>query len=100
MRDLFYTVLCDRPSYPVRYINRQTCHTGYFTGPFRDPGAASQEFQACVGGTTWDCHYLDEQQWPATACALIQQHRQALAAWHRWQALSSGQQTPVEERRP
>jgi hypothetical protein len=97
MNDIFYTILCDRKGYPVRYINRQTCHTGYFTGPFGDPGEASQEFQASVGNTT-ECHYLAEQQWQATAYALIQQHRQALAAWHRWLALSKGQETQPERR--
>ena len=88
---LFYTVYCDRPGYPVRYINRQTCHTGWFTGPFSDPGEASQEFQAWAGPRAW-CYYLPQEQFTESAGALIQVHRQSLAAWQRWLALSPEQQ--------
>jgi hypothetical protein len=92
MTDLFYTVLCAQQGYPVRYLDRQTCHTGRFTGPFSDPGEASQEFQSCMGGTAC-CSYLDEQQFQATACALIRQHRQVLRAWQAWNAAATGYQT-------
>ena len=96
-KHLFYTVYTDRPGYPVRYLNRGTCHTGWFVGPFRDPGAASQEFQAWAGPTVW-CDYLAQEQFPMSACALMQQHRQALAAWHRWLALSPDHQIIPPER--
>lgn len=60
----FYTVLCEEDGaagYPVKYIKPQEPHNpaSYygrvqtFTIPkrtFDDPGEASQEFKACVGG--------------------------------------------------
>lgn len=94
---LFYTVYTDRPGYPVRYITRQTCHTGRFVGPFDDPGEALQEFQAWAGKATW-CDSLVQEQFQMSAGALIGQHRQTLAAWHRWLALSPDQQIAASQR--
>ena len=46
----FYTVLFDKPGYPVTYIDPQTLRVKQFGGTFGDPGEASREFQACIGG--------------------------------------------------
>ena len=87
---LFYTVYTDRPGYPVRFLNRQTCHTGWLVGPFSDLGAALRAFQGWAGPRVWRV-YQPQAQWVVGSHFLIQQHRQSLAAWQRWQALSSEQ---------
>ena len=97
MKNIVYTVYCDQQGYPVRYLDWQTCHTGWFTGPFDDPGEASQEFQASLGNTA-SCSYLDEPQFQATAGALMCQHRQALHRWRTWNALAHENQTPQQRK--
>ncbi len=70
----FYTVLCDRAGYPVRYIHPDTWRVSRFTGPFGDPGEASQEFKARVGGEQ-SC-YLDEQAFQGKARAIARLRRE------------------------
>ena len=64
----FYTVLCDQEGYPVKYVDPATSRVKTFRGPFDDPGEASQEFQACVGGQ--ESCYLEPAQFQAKARAL------------------------------
>ena len=79
----FYTVLCDQEGYPVKYVDPQTSRIKTFRGPFDDPGEASQEFQACVGGQ--ESCYLEPAPFQAKARALAkrrlrkEQQRQAAA---------------------
>ncbi len=64
----FYTVLCDQEGYPVKYVDPETSRIKTFRGPFDDPGEASQEFQACVGGQ--ESCYLEPAPFQAKARAL------------------------------
>jgi len=56
---MFYTVRIQQRGYPVNFIDPKTLKREKFVGPFGDPGEASQEFKACIGGDT-SC-YLDER---------------------------------------
>lgn len=66
----FYTVLCEKPGYPVKYIDPASLRVRRFGSRFDDPGEASQEFKACVGGAK-SC-YLEPTQFQAKARALAQ----------------------------
>lgn len=46
----FYTVLVHRKGYPVSYLGTDTSTVNELAGPFGDPGEASQEFKARIGG--------------------------------------------------
>lgn len=71
---MFYTVLCDKPGYPVKYIDPQTWRVKRFGNTFGDPGEASQEFQAGVGGEqSW---YLEPAQFQAKARAIAELRRE------------------------
>jgi 8-oxo-dGTP diphosphatase len=69
----FYTVLCDQEGYPVKYLDPTTSRVKTFRGPFDDPGEASQEFQACVGGQ--ESCYLEPAPFQAKAQALAKLRR-------------------------
>lgn len=69
----FYTVLCDQPGYPVKYIDPHTWQVRRLGRRFGDPGEASQEFQACVGGGQ-SC-YLEPMLFQAKARAIAQLRR-------------------------
>lgn len=71
----FYTVLCDRPGYPVKYTDQLTYEIKTLAGPFGDPGEASQVFQASIGGA--DSCYLENQPFQAKARALARLRRRA-----------------------
>jgi hypothetical protein len=64
---VFYTVLCDKWGYPVKYLDPDSGHVKQFCGPFNDPGEASQEFKASIGPK--DGCYLDLKQFQAKARA-------------------------------
>jgi hypothetical protein len=53
---IYYTVDMKK-GYPVRFYDTETMRIGTFRGPFRDPGAASQEYKACC--CAWAAEYLD-----------------------------------------
>ena len=56
----FYTVRTHLKGYPVSYLDPQDSTEKEFTGPFGDPGEASQEFQNHVGREK--CCYLQPGQ--------------------------------------
>ena len=51
----FYTVLCDKKGFPVKYVDPETFRMKTFRGPFADPGEASQEFLITLKGVC-GCH--------------------------------------------
>lgn len=64
----FYTVLCDKKGFPVKYCAPENDYrVQRFAGSFDDPGEASQEFQ--ISRTDEMC-YLDEKAFAAKANAL------------------------------
>jgi hypothetical protein len=73
----FYTVLCEKKGYPVKYIDPETWKVQRFCGPFADPGEASQEFKARVGHEK-SCYLTSEQfQAKARAFSELRRRRQA-----------------------
>jgi hypothetical protein len=46
----FYTVLCDKQGFPVKYVDSETFQMKTFRGLFADPGEASQEFLMTLKG--------------------------------------------------
>lgn len=86
---VFYTVLTDKPGYPVKWLDPdEQWTTKRFTGEFGDPGEASQEFQAHIKTKTehTPC-YLDETTFAKKRTALAklakqqQREQQLLATW-------------------
>ena len=80
---VWYTVLCDHTGYPVKYLDVLTWRVQTFPGPFGDPGEASQEFKACVGGQSSE--YLTPRRFEATVQELLRlreadEHR--LSTWN------------------
>ena len=71
----FYTVMCNREGYPVKYIDPDTYRVKTFRGPFSDPGEASQEFQANIAQAGATSCYLDEQHFQGKARAMAQLRR-------------------------
>jgi hypothetical protein len=71
---MFYTVLCDKVGHPVKYLDPETLRVNRFGGKFGDPGEASQEFKACLGGEQ-SC-YLEPAQFMAKARAIAQYCRE------------------------
>ena len=69
----FYTVLCDRMGYPVKYVDQFTYRVKTLVGPFHDPGEASQEFQARIGGV--ESCYLDNRAFEMKVRALARLRR-------------------------
>jgi hypothetical protein len=78
---MLYTVKKTRRSWCVRYIEANQVKV--FNGSFGDPGEASQEFQACIGGE--DSEYLEPRDFNARV-KQIAADRQALAAWNQMSA--------------
>jgi hypothetical protein len=70
---VFYTVQTDKEGFPVKYIDRQTYRIKKFTGPFANPGEASQEFKARMGNN--EICYLEPRQFRAKAVALAKLRR-------------------------
>jgi hypothetical protein len=70
----FYTVLFDEEGYPVKYIDPDTWGIKRLSGSFSDPGEASQEFTATIGGEN-SC-YLDPSHFQAKARALAKLRRE------------------------
>lgn len=93
----FYTVLTDRDGYPVKYIQPADVKNAASYGrvqtfldkehPCGDPGEASQEFKACIGGS--DACYLEPAQFRAKVRALHQLCRDAEKKLAAWKALSA-----------
>src|SRR5438477_10977155 len=85
--ETFYTVLLDKKGFPVKYCGPTIYKVITFAGPFNDPGEASQEFKASVGGA--ESCYLEPQQFQTKARALAQLRREAkqeqelLNTWNR-----------------
>ena len=84
----FYTVATDKPGYPVRWLDpTEQWASKRFTGPFGDPGQASQEFQNSVRPQGHEPCYLDEHAFAHKRNALAKvrkqqnQERELLAAW-------------------
>jgi hypothetical protein len=73
MKLIFYTVLLDQAGFPVKYVDRVTYRIKRLTGPFQDPGEASQEFKARIGSHA-SC-YLEPRQFRAKAVALAKLRR-------------------------
>jgi hypothetical protein len=71
MKLTFYTVRCDKTGYPVKFCAPPIYRVKTFRGPFGDPGEASQEFKACIGGEG-SC-YLELAHFQAKVRALAQQ---------------------------
>lgn len=72
----FYTVVCDRKGYPVKYVDPETYRVKTFRGLFGDPGEASQVFQLAFGGSE-RCCYLEERQFQGKVRALARLRREA-----------------------
>lgn len=75
---MLYTVKKMRRSWRVQYIEANQVKT--FNGTFGDPGAASQEFKACVGGE--DSQYLEPHAFESKV-KQIKNERQLLASWNQ-----------------
>ena len=67
-KQIYYTVLTDKEGFPVKYLEPPTYQRKTFAGPFADPGEASQEFKAQMGGD-YAC-YLEPDAFESRARAL------------------------------
>ena len=75
MKKVFYTVWCDKEGFPVKYIDPGTTYVKMFSGPFGDPGEASQEFQISVP-SGYEPYYLETAQFQGKVRAFAELCRQ------------------------